>query len=123
MFKDRDQELAQLDTLLERGASQLVVVFGRRRIGKTALLTRWTDLRPDVATTLYWVAHRTTSEILLRSFSKVFAGSLDANGAEMVFTTWEAALEGLFVAARERRTIAVIDEFPYLVRSVPECRW
>ncbi len=117
-FKDREQELEQLGALLKRTACQLIVVFGRRRIGKTALLTRWTDQQSNTPT-LYWVAHRTTSEVLLRSFSRAYTATHNPGGVEMHFSDWEAALEGLFASSQDRQVIAVIDEFPYLVQSVP----
>jgi AAA+ ATPase superfamily predicted ATPase len=117
-FHDRVDEIQQLDRLLDRGTSQLVVVFGRRRIGKTRLLTRWLAQQRGTQG-VYWVAHRTSSDILLRGFSRALTTALDPQAGEMVFPTWEAAIGRLFALAREQRTIAVIDEFPYLVRSVP----
>ena len=38
-FVDRDAELRELDAAAKRGG--LVVVFGRRRVGKTRLLRQW----------------------------------------------------------------------------------
>ena len=40
-FVNRDAELAELDAAARRGG--LLVVFGRRRVGKTRLLRRWMD--------------------------------------------------------------------------------
>ena len=44
MFIDREQELAFLNSLLQRqhpGPAQLVLLYGRRRVGKTSLLLHW----------------------------------------------------------------------------------
>ena len=44
MFVDREAELAFFDGILARqhpGSAQFVLLFGRRRVGKTALLRHW----------------------------------------------------------------------------------
>ena len=38
MFIDRETEIKLLEERLKRGRAEFVVVYGRRRIGKTALL-------------------------------------------------------------------------------------
>jgi AAA+ ATPase superfamily predicted ATPase len=44
-FVDRQHEIQQLRRLFEMRAAQLVVVHGRRRIGKTSLLTHWSEVQ------------------------------------------------------------------------------
>ncbi|HEY9651862.1 MAG TPA: hypothetical protein V6C95_14445, partial [Coleofasciculaceae cyanobacterium] len=59
MFVDRHQELAFLNSLLNRqhpGPAQLVLLYGRRRVGKTELLLHWA-LNSGVDFT-YWAALR-----------------------------------------------------------------
>jgi AAA+ ATPase superfamily predicted ATPase len=43
MFVDRTDELALLHRLLGRGRSELLLLYGRRRVGKTALLRHWAE--------------------------------------------------------------------------------
>ena len=59
-FVDRQWELRELDELLAAQGAQFVVVYGRRRVGKTTLLLHWAQQtqRPY----LYWVARRETAE-------------------------------------------------------------
>ena len=38
MFVAREEELAQLDSLLKKESSTFTVVYGRRRVGKTETL-------------------------------------------------------------------------------------
>ena len=38
-FFNREREMAELDAFLEREQAQLIDVYGRRRVGKTTLLT------------------------------------------------------------------------------------
>ena len=40
-FVNRERELAQLDAILQQDGPQFVVLYGRRRIGKTMLITNW----------------------------------------------------------------------------------
>ncbi len=58
-FIDRQQELRELNDL-QRGPAQFVIVYGRRRVGKTTLLLHWMQQahRPY----LYWVARRETAD-------------------------------------------------------------
>lgn len=59
MFVNRRRELAFLNQLLVRerpGPGQLILLYGRRRIGKTALLRYWATQTGIAAT--YWVAER-----------------------------------------------------------------
>jgi len=68
-FVDRELELALLSDVARRGSSQLVVLYGRRRIGKTELITHW--LRHHVPEdSVYWVAHRSSAAMLLEKFSR-----------------------------------------------------
>ena len=46
MFVDRQKELAFLDSLLTRkhpGPAQMILMYGRRRVGKSELLVRWAE--------------------------------------------------------------------------------
>lgn len=118
-FLNRHRELEQLDAILNADGPQFVVVYGRRRIGKTRLITHWIN-RPVAEGHTYWVAHRTSSDVLLRGFSQAIAGLFPAETTGIVFADWAAALRQVFALARQRRLIVAIDEFPYLVESVPE---
>lgn len=122
-FLNRGKELSELDALLHRQRSELLIVFGRRRIGKTTLLSHWLD-HADGVRGVYWVAHRSTSGLLLRSFSRALAEAMPGDRAEFSFTSWEAAFEQLFRLGAElpanQRLVIILDEFPYLVQSAPE---
>ncbi len=53
-FVGRQQELSLLDELWGADGAKLLILYGRRRIGKTRLLTQWLQERGH--RTLYWVA-------------------------------------------------------------------
>ena len=118
-FKDRKTELSLLNKIYARKGSQFIVLFGRRRIGKTALITHWMKNRKK-ENTLYWVAHKSSSMILLEKFSKAMKPCLKGISEDFRFADWETAIRQIFTTAKERKIFLAIDEFPYLLQSVPE---
>lgn len=118
-FLNRTSELRTLKNLAGSAKAELLVVYGRRRIGKTALLLHWLERNKSVAGA-YWVAHKTSSERLLQSFSQAVAPLLNEAAGDLVFPDWEAALLQIFRLGASERLLLVLDEFPYLVDSCPE---
>ncbi len=120
-FINRRADLRILDDFHARRGAQFMVVYGRRRIGKTSLLNHWLKGRGPRRALRggYWVSHRATPEILLASFSEALAGCLDepmAGGFR--FASWEAAFRQMFKLAEKKPLALVIDEFPYLLECV-----
>lgn len=121
-FVNRQKEMAELDSFHDRRGPQFMVVYGRRRIGKTSLLSHWLHGRekPKRRRGFYWVAHRTTPEVLLKGFSESLASCMgSAVTGRLTFASWEDAFEQMFTMAKEKPLVAVIDEFTYLMESVP----
>ncbi len=67
-FKGRLRELHLLDALWAAPDATLLILYGRRRVGKTRLITQWVQQRQQRA--LYWVAEPSSSLDQLRSFSQ-----------------------------------------------------
>ena len=66
MFVDREEELAFLDRIATRqrpGPAQLILLYGRRRIGKTELLLHWSQ-QSGIPTT-YWTAEKEPAALQL----------------------------------------------------------
>lgn len=115
-FLNRQRELAFLDERFERGRAEIAIVYGRRRVGKSALLYHWSRDKPSF---FFW-ARRETEELALRRFSRELREAQgQADASESVFADWAEAFRALGDWAAERRVIAVIDEFPYLVEASP----
>jgi len=88
-FVSRKKELSALDELDRKPVAQFVVIYGRRRIGKTALITHWFS-RHSGCPSAYWVAHRSSPGVLLEKFSRILAGSdLGEMPAGARFADWE----------------------------------
>lgn len=121
VFVGRDRELGLLDDLYRRHGAQFLILYGRRRIGKTRLVTQWSE-RLDKPY-LYWMASQTSATNQLRNFSQALFQFLSPGvpvDATFSYTSWEAAFAEVGRAAGERRLVAVLDEFTYVMQSNPE---
>lgn len=117
-FIGRERELAALAELWTRPGAQLLVTYGRRRTGKTALLLRFAQEKP----TLYWPASQSSAAYLLRSFSQAlwnYANPTIPAAADFSFGHWEQALRFAGELAVRERLLLIIDEFPYVARADP----
>ena len=111
-FVDRVEEHKRLKALLEADKPAFVVVRGRRRIGKSALVAR--VLKPE---DIYYEADRSAMSNQLASFASVvehrFTGFSD-----VVYPDWKTVLTAINHRADQKMTVC-LDEFPYLVESDP----
>ena len=93
----------------------LGIVSGRRRQGKTFLL----DALTRAAGGLMFTATEATAAESLREFGSALA-SFRNEPVQYRFGSWDEALSQLLHAPSGTSPVAVLDEFPYLVRQVPE---
>lgn len=116
-FLDRERELAALDAALRHRDGALVVVSGRRRVGKTRLLLEWVKKHGG----LYFVADESTPVLQRRYFAEAVARRLPGF-ADVDYRDWRTLLGRLATEARQLRFRGpiVVDELPYLVASSPE---
>lgn len=118
-FLDRESELRTLERVWGSAGPCLVVVWGRRRTGKTRLLGRFVERKQAI----FYGATEQSAAAELRSFSNAVRESLPPSGAELLahgdFPDWESALRYLGHKASRRRLAVVFDEFPYLVAADP----
>lgn len=118
MFLNRTRELGYLDERYAAGRAEIVVLYGRRRVGKSALLFEWSEGKPCI----FFFARRADRSILLGEFSRAIH-AFSANGLtpdDFTYPSWDAAFAALADLAVERRLVVVLDEFPYLVEADPE---
>ncbi|MBN2499621.1 MAG: ATP-binding protein [Anaerolineales bacterium] len=120
-FRDRQRELKLLDKLWKSKHAEFLILYGRRRIGKTTLLSEW--IRRNSRRALYWVASSTSAVSQLRSFSQaVYNFSNPDAPAPNTFTyaSWEQAFRQIAALAENERLACFIDEFTYLLEVSPE---
>lgn len=120
-FVDREMELGLLDDLHQRPAAQFLILYGRRRIGKTRLLTYW--LSQIGGHHFYWVATQTSAVNQLRAFSQALFQFLNP-GARIEptfsYASWGAAFDEVRRAAAQQRLVVILDEFTYVMQADPE---
>lgn len=119
-FVGRQAELDLLERLWLEQKSTLIILYGRRRVGKTRLLTHWLQQHPEDA--LYWMAEPTSAHDQLRSFSQALLNFADPEtpaSPDFSYDSWEHALRQVSLLARERRFALFIDEVTYIMDVNP----
>ncbi|WP_336358125.1 ATP-binding protein [Haloarcula sp. CGMCC 1.6347] len=105
-FVDRAAELSRLRDCYESDDADMVVLFGRRRLGKTELVRESLTDRDDA---VLYQATETTRQIQLDAFVDVASESFP--GIDRIESEWESLLA--YLAAQD--AVIVLDEFPYLI--------
>ena len=122
-FIGRTYELAYLDRLYAQREANLCIVYGRRRIGKTRLLTHWLETRQSPG--FYWVATDSSTTALLRSLSRALYeqihGALPAD-PHFTYFDWDEWLRELarFVENNGQKVVVILDEFTYAIEAYPD---
>lgn len=101
-----------------RGESQLVVLWGRRRVGKTFLLSHFARGKRCV----FFAATQQAEAIELARLAEAVRRDLGAEASDLAggaFQSWEAALRFFAALSRSEGLMVVLDEVPYLARSTP----
>ena len=116
MFINREQELTFLNSLLERshpGPGQMVLLYGRRRVGKTSLLLHWA-VKSKLSYT-YWAAEKEPAALQRR---KLYADLLGMPASRSpVFESWAETWDAVAQLIGSQRRILILDELPYAAES------
>ena len=112
-FVDRIEETARLRDALSREKFSLVVVYGRRRLGKSTLIKRGLS-DSDV----YFLSDRSEGQHQRTLLAKVVA-QVFPDFDKLVYPDWESLFRAVNYRTDKRFTLC-LDEFPYLVEQSPE---
>ena len=112
-FVDRIEEAKRLKRVLSADKSTFTVVYGRRRLGKSTLITRMLG-ENDV----YYLADQTDAvlqrEVLAKMITSVIPGF-----DQVIYPNWHVFFETLNDRTTKKFTLC-IDEFPYLAKNSPD---
>jgi len=112
-FVDREEELSFLDRAYQEERSQLIVIYGKRRIGKTALVKEFSKDRPHI----YFLADKAPDRDQLRQLSeKVGLYFQDDFLLSRGFGNWYDFFK---YTQSKGKFLMIFDEFPYLIESNP----
>ena len=115
-FIDREQELDTLQNEYERKGSSLVILYGRRRAGKTTLISEFIKDK----NALFFLASEESETQNRNAFKEKAADFIDsALLREASVSTWDAIFAAIMERRFESKPIIVIDEFQYIGRSNP----
>lgn len=113
-FIDREKELEFLNKEYESQRSSLVILYGRRRIGKTSLIKEFSKSK-DV---IYFLATEEAEKQNLNIFKNLVADNLKNDLVrEANIDNWEAIFELITKELGKNKKIIVLDEFQYLSKS------
>ena len=113
MFIGREQELNTLNKLYRSDRFEFAVIYGRRRVGKTALISEFTKDKD----TIFFTGVETNAKQNLDNFSRCIMEFGTGIAADSSFASFQAALEYVFELAKTKRIVLVIDEYPYVARA------
>lgn len=113
MFIGRDKELNALDKFYKSDKFEFVVIYGRRRVGKTALINQFIGDKKSI----FFMGVESNEKQNLENLSKSIIEFSSGIQAETSFASFQAALEYVFKLAENERIILTIDEYPYVARS------
>ena len=113
MFIGRDRELATLNKLYKSNKFEFTVIYGRRRVGKTALINQFIEGKNAI----YFMGVESNAKQNLENFSKSIIEYNTGIETETSFLSFQAALEYVFKLSEKERLILAIDEYPYVARS------
>ncbi len=113
MFIGRQKELDALCKLYTSDKFEFAVLYGRRRVGKTALINQFIGDKKAI----YFMGVESNAKQNLENFSKSIMEYASEIDADMSFPSFQAALEYVFKISENERVILVIDEYPYVARS------
>lgn len=114
MFVDREKELSILENEYKKDKFRFLVLYGRRRVGKTTLIKHFLNKHKGI----YFLATVENEALLIEKFKNIvadyfkdeFLKNISLNSFEQIFQ---------YIANRNEKLIIVIDEFQYLAKVNP----
>ena len=115
MFIGREAELSFLQDKYDERRGQLVVLYGRRRVGKTETLREFCKGKPHI----FYSCTQSTDKVQLSKFSKqMFKENIPAKKYISEFSDWESAFRSVVdLPYGEEKKLLIVDEFPYMCKG------
>lgn len=113
MFIGRERELRVLKDTYDKPGFQMTVIYGRRRIGKSRLITEFIkDKRAS-----YYVATQTSLEDNVRKWSKQFIEDITETLEGIEIGDLESFFRFIAGNCKNEKTIIALDEIPYIAEA------
>ena len=116
MFIGRENELKFLNNCYKSDHAEFVMLYGRRRVGKTETLTEFCKGKPSV----FYSCREYTTEKQLAEFSDaLLSWKPEVKSYTNSFSDWDKAFSFIGEMEGKKKTVVVIDEFPYMCKGNP----
>lgn len=109
MFIGRERELASLNEFYEKDGIGMTVIYGRRRIGKSTLITEFVKDKKTIFYTATKVGENRNLELFSRQVVDLFMPGVE----NISFNTIEAVFDFIDKNVKDDKLVLVIDELPY----------
>lgn len=111
MFIGRERELQSLEKVYAKNGFGMTIIYGRRRIGKSTLITKFIKGKKAI----FYTATKVGADRNLELFSKQVLDVVDPDYSGLAFSSLENVLDILTkkVSESDEKIILVIDELPY----------
>lgn len=113
MFIGRKSELQKLDRMFNLDKFEFAVIYGRRRVGKTALINEFVKNKDAICFT----GVETNEKQNLENLSKCILEFETGIHTDTSFASFQSALEYVFQLSMKKRIIFCMDEYPYVARA------
>ncbi len=115
-FVDRELEIRTLEKEYAKKESSLIVVYGRRRVGKTTLLSEFMKGKKA----LYFLATQEAEALNRSAFQEKAAAFIESPLlAEASVDKWDTIFKVIVSCGWENKPVLIIDEFQYLGKANP----
>ena len=113
-FVDRELEMDTLQCEYERDGSALVILYGRRRVGKTTLISEF--IKDKKA--LFFLASEEAESQNRNAFKEKAAEFIDSDLLRSAdIKSWDVLFKAIMDTPFESKPVIVLDEFQYLGKS------
>jgi len=113
----RRRDLDSMEEEYLRDGFAFTVVYGRRRVGKTSLISEF--IKHGDKKAVHFIASENVDKVNRGRFSQTVFDAYPEHSYMGAFPTWESALKHVVKEAAGERVVVVMDEYPYLAKSHP----
>lgn len=115
MFVGRNHELEILEQCYQSEKFECLILYGRRRVGKTALIREFVHNKRCI----FFTGIETTADENLNMFSQSIYQCDHESGEWPIYPSFDAAFKAIADMSNNQNLVLVLDEYPYLAKSYP----
>lgn len=115
MLIKRTNELEILNAAYQSDRLELIMVYGRRRVGKTTLLVQFCENKKAI----FHVSTSTNPHRILQDLARDISSEIEVGKPQL--ETFQDALDIIDTLSKHQRIVVVLDEFPIMAKALESC--